>query len=110
MKQQKHLQKCLCKKFKNLLANKMKKTYLITIFLLSLNLTFAQWIKVTSIPTVSIVAFTIHNNSIYAVSGSNTIYKSNNGIAWKSIIVSKTPIDITSLIFYHNNMYVGTFT
>jgi len=88
----------------------MKKIYLTTIFFLSLTVTFAQWKKITAIPSVSVVAFVIHNNSIYAASGSNAIYKSTDGLVWKSIIVSTDSIDITSLIFYQNKIYVGTFS
>jgi hypothetical protein len=88
----------------------MKKIYLITIFLLSLNLVFAQWTKIASVPATNIVAFRINNNIIYAATASNVIYKSTNGgVDWTSVKVSNDPIDITSLIFYNNKIYVGTF-
>ena len=89
----------------------MKKIYLMTVFLFSLNLAFSQWSKVVSVPVTSIVAFRVINNALYAASGSNIIYKSSDGgVTWNSVTVSNNLIDITSLIFHNNKIYVGTFS
>ena len=88
----------------------MKKIYLIAVFLLSLNAAFTQWTKIASVPSTNIVSLVVENDTIYAVSRSNMIYRSiNGGVDWTPIIVSNNSINIASLIFYNNKMYVGTF-
>ena len=88
----------------------MKKLYLITVFLLSLNFAFSQWTRVASVPATDIVALRVINNTIYAASGTNLIYKSSDGgVTWNTITVSNDPIDITDLVFYNNKIYLGTF-
>jgi hypothetical protein len=89
----------------------MKKLYLLILFLFSLNLVFAQqWTKISAVPTNDIIALAVNGNTIYAVSDSNEIYRSNDGgVAWSTIKVSNDPIDITSLVFYNNKIYVSTF-
>jgi photosystem II stability/assembly factor-like uncharacterized protein len=90
--------------------NITKRTLLIMIMLLSGNQIFAQWIKVSSIPNNNIVALKVDQNTIYAASGTNEIYKtSDNGLTWTTLTVSRSPIDITSLIFYKQKIYGGTF-
>lgn len=90
--------------------NKTRRILIITIMLLCGNQIFAQWIKVNSIPSNDIVALKVNQNTIYAASGLNEIYKSSdNGITWSTLTVSSSPIDITSLIFYNNKIYAGTF-
>ncbi|MEO8766262.1 MAG: T9SS type A sorting domain-containing protein [Ginsengibacter sp.] len=87
----------------------MKKLYSLTSFLLCLNMAFSQWTKITAIPSPHIVAMTTHNGSIYSATDSNIIYKSEDGITWKSISLPSDSIDISTLGFYNNNIYAGTF-
>ena len=85
--------------------------YLIIIPLLIFNVTFAQWTKINTVPTVHIVALGVNNNVIYAASNSNEIYASSDaGVIWDTLTVSINPVDITSLIFFNNKIYAGTFT
>ena len=86
----------------------MKKIFLNIFFLLAFTLTFAQWTKISSIPSKSIVALVVHNSSIYAASDSNIIYKSVDGFNWSATSVSNVPVQLTSLAFYNNEIYVGT--
>ncbi|WP_309640816.1 T9SS type A sorting domain-containing protein [Flavobacterium sp.] len=87
-----------------------KSLLLIAITLLYCNTSSAQWTKINAIPTQSIVALMVNNNTIYAASGSNIIYKSNDGgTSWIPITVSNNPIEITAFIFFNNKLYVGTY-
>ena len=86
----------------------MKKTFLNVFFLLPFTLTFAQWTKISSIPSRSIVALVVHNSAIYAASDSNIIYKSADGFNWTATSVSNVPVEIISMIFYNNDLYIGT--
>ena len=87
----------------------MKKLYLITVLLLSLNLAFSQWTKIASVPSADIVALRSINNIIYAASRTIIYKSSDGGVAWNSVRISNNPLDITSLEFYNNKIYVGTF-
>jgi len=86
----------------------MKKFCLNIFFLLPLTVTFAQWTKISSVPSKNIVALVVHNSAIYAASDSNIIYKSADGFNWTAVSISNVPVEIISMIFYNNDLYVGT--
>ena len=86
----------------------MKKLYVIIALLLCLNAAFAQWTKIIAIPSKDIIALGVHNGSIYAASDSNIIYKSIDGFTWTATSVSNVPVELTSMAFYNNEIYIGT--
>lgn len=87
----------------------MKIFYIAAILIFSTSISFAQWTKISSIPTTDIIALTSNNNIMYAATRGNTVYKSSDGgIDWVPITPIPTPANIADLIFYNNILYVGT--
>lgn len=85
------------------------KSIITIIALLLLNRSYAQWTKINSIPTQEIVALSSMNDTIYAASGTNLIYKStDNGNSWNAIPISSQPIDIYTLKIIDNKIHIGT--
>jgi len=69
----------------------------------------AQWTKLNSIPTQDIVALELDQNTIYAATLSNIIYKSiDGGSTWTTISVSNNPLVIQTIEFIDNILFVGT--
>jgi photosystem II stability/assembly factor-like uncharacterized protein len=86
----------------------MKQLYTTLVFLLLVGTTFGQWTKVNDIPPdFHIVSLTVHNSALYAVSDSNIIFKSSDGLTWEQIAVEGKSTHISVLSFYNNRMYVA---
>ena len=82
-------------------------TILISFFVLN-NLQ-AQWKQISAIPSQKIVALAEVSNIIFAASGTNLLYKSNDaGITWNPINVSNQLINIITLKIIDGKIYVGT--
>lgn len=87
----------------------MKHFYFFILFFFSSIIATAQWRQVTDIPKRDVVALTVNDNTIYAASSKNKIYKSSNaGDNWNEVTVSNNLIDITALKFYNDILFVGT--
>jgi hypothetical protein len=82
---------------------------LIIISIITFNESFAQWTKINNIPTQEIVAVTNMNDTLYASSGTNLIYKSvDSGVIWNELSISNQPIAVYTLKIIDNKIYIGT--
>lgn len=88
----------------------MKKIILlIVISIITFSETHAQWMKITNIPTQEIVAVTNANDTLFAASGTNLIYKSvNSGVTWSELAIIGQSINIYSLKIIDGKIYIGT--
>jgi photosystem II stability/assembly factor-like uncharacterized protein len=76
---------------------------------LSIKISFAQWTLVNSIPNKDIIALKTNQDAIYAATLNNIIYKSlDGGSTWTSITVSNNHIEIQSIEFIDNKIFIGT--
>ncbi|MFY7735070.1 MAG: YCF48-related protein [Bacteroidia bacterium] len=76
---------------------------------LSIKISFAQWTLVNSIPNKDIIALKTNQDAIYAATLNNIIYKSlDGGSTWTTITVSNNPIEIQSIEFIDNKIFIGT--
>ncbi len=77
--------------------------------LFSFSLSQAQWNKINSIPSQDIVALASMQDTLYAASASNLLYKStDHGATWKALTVSAQSIGIFSLQIIDQTIYTGT--
>ncbi len=82
---------------------------LIVISILTFSETHAQWMKITNIPTQEIVAVTNTNDTLFAASGTNLIYKSvNSGLTWSELAIIGQSLNIYSLKIIDSKIYIGT--
>lgn len=90
--------------------NLMKNIFLTLTFLL-LNLFFAHanWTKINSIPSQEIIGLEVLNDTLYAATNTNIIYRSiDAGLNWDPITVTNSTIEISSLKIIDNKIYCGT--
>jgi len=86
----------------------MKHFYSIIFFFLLAAAVRGQWTKIANIPApFHIVALNVHNSSMYAVSDSNIIFKSSDGINWDRIVVGAASNRLAALSFFNNTMHVA---
>ena len=90
----------------------MKKPFLLIVLCISTVLnTFSQWTKINAIPTTDIVSLTNFNDTLYAASGTNLLFKSiDAGLNWNSITVTNSSVNITIVKVIDGKIYVGTNT
>lgn len=73
------------------------------------NSAIAQWTKVSSIPGQEMAALAAMNDTLYAASGSNKIYKSvNSGESWNELIVTNQSINIFTIKIIDSKIFIGT--
>jgi hypothetical protein len=88
---------------------KNKIALIVALAFVTFNTSYAQWVKISNIPAQEIVALANMNDTLYAASRANLIYKSMDaGSSWSSKIISAQPIKIYSLKIIDNEIYVGT--
>ncbi|MGE5106594.1 MAG: T9SS type A sorting domain-containing protein [Sphingobacteriales bacterium] len=80
-----------------------------TVTFFTISNSIAQWTKINAVPSQSIAALAAYNDTIFAASRTNLLYRSTDaGINWNTITVSNSPIVIITLKVIDNIIYIGT--
>jgi hypothetical protein len=87
----------------------MKTIFLtVAIALFAFGNSIAQWTKIDAIPDQDIVALAVYDDSILATSNTGFIYKSGDGITWRSTMVTMDTISVITLKVIDHKIYTGT--
>jgi hypothetical protein len=71
---------------------------------------FAQWSKIDVIPTQEMVALAAGNDTIFAATVTNQLYRSiDGGLNWNTITLDDQSVEIFSMKIIGNQIFVGTY-
>lgn len=104
-------QKLMHKHYTSLhLASLFKPLSIVTLAVLfNINLLYAQWYPVNTLPKGSYTTLGVQGNTLLATTGNNLIYKSiNGGRNWRSVKVTPDPINIFSMKIVDSIIFIGT--
>jgi len=92
--------------------NSVKFLIVVSVFCFVTINVFAQWLQIPSSPTGAFNNLLIVNDTLYAASNGNGVYKStDNGNSWKQMSAGLNifqSLKVNEVLFYNNDLYAAT--